>query len=196
MSVELHAGEGTARPMSPGEAEPLTEALDRRRPNLSGDLPTVFQGAPMFGRAVAGYDRFQVDTYVQWAEDELATADREREHLVARHLQTRAALEEAQQLLSHSAGAREFVGMSDRIEFLLAAAADEAEGIRAEARSLRDDAEAVLIEASERATRMAAEADQLLADARAAAEQLVADAGVEVQAMVADAGRIVAEAEQ
>ena len=40
----------------------------------------------MFGRAVAGYDRFQVDTYVRWAEDELATADREREHLMALYL--------------------------------------------------------------------------------------------------------------
>ena len=56
-------------------------ALDpagRTRPNVSGDLPTVLQAAPMFRRAVAGYDRFQVESYVQWAEDELAAADRER----------------------------------------------------------------------------------------------------------------------
>src|SRR3954471_19673251 len=133
MSVELHAGEGTARPMSPGKAEPLTEALDRRRPNLSGDLPTVLQGAPMFGRAVAGYDRFQVDTYVQWAEDELAAADREREHLLARHLRTQAALEETRQLLPHSSSAGEFLQVSTRIGSLLASTADEAEGLRADA---------------------------------------------------------------
>ena len=73
-------------------------ARDNRRPTVSGDLPSVLQAPPMFRRAVLGYDRFQVDTYVQWAEDELATADREREHLVARHLRVQADLEESRQL--------------------------------------------------------------------------------------------------
>src|SRR3954447_19266506 len=101
MSVEPHSGEVAGSPDD--------RAREDRRPHVSGDLPTVFRAAPMFRRAVAGYDRFQVDTYVQWAEDELATAEREREHLVARHLDTRAALEEARQLLSHSSGGQEFL---------------------------------------------------------------------------------------
>ena len=91
----------------------------------------------MFRRVVAGYDRFQVDTYVRWAEDELATAAREREHLLARHLKTWADLEEARQLLSHSSGGGEFLQLSRRIGTMLAAAADEAERIRAEATSAR-----------------------------------------------------------
>ena len=82
---------------------------DRERPVLSGDLPTVLEAAPMFRRAPLGYDRFQVDTYVRWAEDELATADREREHLLARQLRTQAALDEATQLLPHSSSAAEFL---------------------------------------------------------------------------------------
>src|SRR4051794_12811672 len=93
MNAELYADDG-AGPSSAGEPVLEVRPLDERRPNVSGDLPPVFQAAPMFRRAVAGYDRFQVDTYVQWAEDELATADREREHLLARHLHTQAALQE------------------------------------------------------------------------------------------------------
>ena len=140
MSAELHVDDGTARPGSAlRDGAPDASAA---RPNVSGDLPTVFQAAPMFRRAVAGYDRFQVDTYVQWAEDELATADREREHLVARHLRTRAELEEARELLAHSAGGGEFLRLSRRIGSMLAAAADEAAGMRAEAEADRSAAAA------------------------------------------------------
>ncbi len=121
MSADLHVDD---RAGGPGTA---VEPRDRRRPNVSGDLPTVFETGTMFRRALAGYDRFQVDTYVQWAEDELATADREREDLEVRHLATRAALEEARELLSHSSGGAEFVRHSERIGSMLAAAADEAE---------------------------------------------------------------------
>src|SRR5215207_1493396 len=143
MSVQMHADDEPARPLSAFETVVLgVEPPDRRRPNVSGDLSTVFQAAPMFRRAVAGYDRFQVDTYVQWAEDELATADREREHLVARHLETRAELAEARELLSHSAGGGEFLRLSQRIGSMLAVAADEAEGITAEAEGLRAEAAA------------------------------------------------------
>src|SRR3954447_22781786 len=112
MSVEPHSGEVAGSPDD--------RAREDRRPHVSGDLPTVFQAAPMFKRAVTGYDRFQVDTYVQWAEDELATADREREHLMARHLGTVAALEEARGLLAHSSGGVEFLQVSRRIGSMLA----------------------------------------------------------------------------
>ncbi len=111
MSAEPHAEDGAARPPRALHSVPT----DRARPNVSGDLPTVFQTAPMFRRTVAGYDRFEVDTYVRWAEDELATADREREHLLGRHVRTRAALEEARELLSHSGGGGELIRLSGRI---------------------------------------------------------------------------------
>src|SRR3954447_4221191 len=114
----------------------------RQRPNVSGDLPTVLEAAPMFRRTVAGYDRFQVDTYVRWAEDELATASREREHLMAAHLRTRAALDEANELLTHSAGGGELLQASRRIGSMLATAADEAADMHAEAQAARTAAEA------------------------------------------------------
>jgi cell division septum initiation protein DivIVA len=188
MSVELHADDRAARPLSALQAVPDPEPPARSRPNVSGDLPTVFQAAPMFRRAVAGYDRFQVDTYVQWAEDELATADREREHLLARHLRTRAELEEARQLLSHSSEGGELLRLSRRIGSMLAAAADEADGMRAEA-------EADRTAASAEAERMVAHAELVLADAHAQAERTVAEAAGEVREMTAGAARIVDEAE-
>jgi hypothetical protein len=61
MGGQLHADGGT-------EAEPARVRLDRERPNVSGVLPTIFAAAPVFRGALLGYDRFQVDSYVQWAE--------------------------------------------------------------------------------------------------------------------------------
>ena len=189
MSADLHAAHVGIRPASALATVEETEPRDRGRPNVSGDLPTIFQAAPMFRRAVVGYDRFQVDTYVRWAEDELATAARERENLVERHLRTRTALEEAQELLAHSAGAGEFLRLSPRIGSLLAAAADEAASIRAEAEADRRATSA-------QAERLAAEAELRLVDDLAEAERLVARAAAEAAQMAVDARRIVAEAEQ
>ena len=77
MSIELDVDEGAAGPPSALGPVLRDEPTDRRRPNVSGDLPTVFESAPMFRRAVTGYDRFQVDTYVQWAEEELGQVRRQ-----------------------------------------------------------------------------------------------------------------------
>lgn len=168
---------------------PDTELLDHRRPNVSGDLPTVFQAAPMFRRAAIGYDRYQVDTYVQWAEDELATAEREREHLLARHLRTRADLEEARELLAHSSDGGELLRMSRRIGSMLAAAADEAEGIRAEAERCRT---AATLEAK----RKLGYARWRIGQAEARARALAVEAARGFEEKAAEAGRIVARAEQ
>jgi cell division septum initiation protein DivIVA len=189
MSADVHAEYGTAGASCPLETEPVSEPLGREHPNVSGDLPTVLQAAPMFRRVVAGYDRFQVDTYVRWAEDELATADRERERLVARHLETRAELEEALELLSHSPGGGEFLQLSRRIGTMLAAAADEAERIRAEAASARSHA-------AGQATRSIARAEKTLADAEAEAARLVSEATVRVEEMTAQARSVIDQAER
>jgi hypothetical protein len=141
----------------------------------------------MFRRAVAGYDRFQVDTYVQWAEDELAGAAREREHLVASHLRTRAELEDARQLLRHSSDGGEMLRLSRRIGSMLAAAADEAGSIRAEADAHRSAADAAakrklgyarwrIAYGEARAQRMVAEAARTVAEMTAAAEQVLDEA--------------------
>src|ERR671913_73344 len=140
MSIELRADFEAARDV--GALDVVAGTSDRAHPNVSGDLPSVLQVGPMFRRALAGYDRFQVDTYVRWAEDELVAADREREHLETRHLQTRADLAAAQQLLAHSAGGAEMLRMSPRAGAVPAAAADEAEGIRTEAKAPRSAAAA------------------------------------------------------
>ena len=188
MSVELHTGEvAVCRPLDDGG---LLEdgAREHRRPNVSGDLPTVLEAAPMFRRAVVGYDRFQVDTYVQWAEDELVAADREREHLVARYLELQASHEEARSLLSHSPGGGEFLQVSRRIGALLSAAADEADGMRA-------DAEADRCAASAEARQTIAAAEQRLADAAAEAERVLAEAATEAADTLAEARRVAAEAD-
>jgi cell division septum initiation protein DivIVA len=163
------------------------DAREARRPNVAGDLPSMLEASPMFRRAVVGYDRFQVDTYVQWAEDELATADREREHLLARNLRTQAALEETRQLLPHSSSAGEFLQVSTRIGSLLAAAADEAEGLRA-------DAEADRAAAAVHVQQTAAQAERLLADATDKARRVLTDAAADAARASDDARRVVAEA--
>src|SRR4051794_17426355 len=188
MSVELYAGEA-AEIGAPADAGPMdVGAREDRRPNVSGDLPTVLQAGPMFRRAVVGYDRFQVDTYVRWAEDELVTADREREHLVARILRMQADLEQNRQLLSHSAAGGEFLEVSRRIGTLLAAAADEAE-------SLHADAEADRSVASEQLEQSFARADELLAEAATEADRLVTEAATEAAATLAEARRAAIDVE-
>src|SRR3954447_20614820 len=142
MTAELHADDRAVPAAGGTDSAPGLEPLLRARPNVSGDLPTMLDAAPMFRRTVAGYDRFQVDTYVRWAEDELATASREREHLMAAHLRTRAALDEANELLTHSAGGGELLQASRRIGSMLATAADEAADMHAEAQAARTAAEA------------------------------------------------------
>jgi cell division septum initiation protein DivIVA len=157
-------------------------AREDRRPNLSGDLATVLQAVPMFRRAAVGYDRFQVDTYVQWAEAELATADREREHLLARCLDLQGSLEETRLLLSHSAGGAGFLQVSHRIGAMLAAAADEAESIRTDAAADRSAATA-------EAEQTIARAEQQLAGAIAEADRLRTAAATEAAGVLDEARR-------
>ena len=65
MSVELQTDEGAARFLAALGPVADDDPSDHRRPNVSGDLPTLLDSAPMFRRAVVGYDLFQVDTYVR-----------------------------------------------------------------------------------------------------------------------------------
>jgi hypothetical protein len=155
---------------------------DQGRPTLSGDLPTVLAAAPMFRRAPMGYDRFQVDTYVRWAEDELVAAEREREHLQERQHRTSAALDEARELLSHSPAGADFLRLSRRMGTVLAAASDEAE--------------AMLADAQAEAGRLTTEGRRALAHAADRAGRIVAGAVHRAEEIKAEAGRIVAEAER
>ena len=189
MTIELHTYDQPAGAPHTLEAVPDRGPLDLTRPNVSGDLPTIFEMAPMFRRVLVGYDRFQVDTYVQWAEHQLATAEHEREHLETRHLRTLAELGEARERLSHSSGGVEFLSLSRRVGSMLAAAADEAEGIRAEAEAHRSAAFAE----AERRLRLA---EDILRDAETEAGRLVATAAAEARDMAARAGHVVEAAEE
>jgi cell division septum initiation protein DivIVA len=177
---------GPGRPAAP-------DPLDRRRPNVSGDIRTVLEAGPMFRRAVLGYDCFQVDTYVQWAEDELTSARRGREDVLASYARLSADLDESRRLLVHSGGAREALGLSYRLGSLLATAADQADGMRAEAEAERAAASA---EARRVVATASAEADRVLDEAAAEAERMLAEAAAQSERMVAEADRVVAEAEQ
>ena len=180
MTVELHAGERTHRFDRDGGSVAGTGA-GLGRPNLSGDLPTLFETAPMFRRALAGYDRFQVETYAQWAENELAAAERERTRLLTRYLSTQAELDEARSLLEHSSGGGQFVQVSERIGAMLAAATDEAEAIRAEAEAARSVSEA-------RAADMVTAAQRSLAEARETAARVLAESDAQARRTVSEAG--------
>ena len=172
---------------------PAVEPLDRRRPNVSGDLRTLFQHAPVFRRRPGGYDRFQVDTYVRWAEEELASAARERDEVLLRHARLRADLDEARRLLCHTGSGREALQLSLRLGSVLAAAADQADGMRA-------DAEAALADAHAEAARMlaeaSAEAQRVVAVATTESERILAEALDEADRLAAEAACTVGEAEQ
>jgi cell division septum initiation protein DivIVA len=169
------------------------DARDRRRLNLAGDLRTLFRYDPVFRRAVIGYDRFQVDSYVQWAEEELAGAERERAALLTRHVRLREALDEARRQLSHSPGGRDAVQVSYRVGTVLAAAADQADGIRADAEAERAAAAA---EAQRVVAEAHAEAARLVAEATAEAARVVAGAAAEAGGILAEAREVAAEAER
>jgi hypothetical protein len=182
-----HADDAIAR--ADDAPAPPSEAGARTRPDVSGDLDVLFAAGPLFRRVVVGYDRFQVDSYVRWAEDELAAADREREHLVARHLSTRAALDEARELLAHSSAGGAFLRASRRIGALLAAAADEAASMKAEADGDRTAA-------ATEAQRLVASAARVLADAEAEAGRLAAEAATVVERAAAEVAGVADEAER
>jgi cell division septum initiation protein DivIVA len=140
----------------------------------------MFQAMPIFRRAARGYDRFQVDSYAQWAEEELAGAARLRDDPLTRNARLRAELDECRRSLAHSPASREFTGLSYRLGSMLSAAAEQADGMRADAeaelatatavgaRMLADAAEAErsLRKAAAEAARLGAEADRLPADAK------------------------------
>lgn len=174
------------------------DPLDGRRPTLSGDLREMVGFGPVFRRSVGGYDRFAVDTYVRWAESELATAGRMREEMLTRIGRLRADLDEARRQMAQSAGVREALRLVPRIGWVLAAAADQADDMRADADAERAaataEAERLVSEATEEARRIVAEATAeaatILTSARAEAERLAAEA----DAVVAEAGRTAEEA--
>jgi hypothetical protein len=163
------------------------------RPNLSGDLRRTLTHDPVFRRSVVGgYDRFQVDAYVQWAEDELASAGRQRAELVGHLARTRAELDEARGLLARSPAGAEFLRLSRRIGVLLATAADQADALRADGEA---EHAAAAVRAHKLVDEAVAEAERVIAEAAEEGRRLVAEANAEAERVTAEAGLLLAEAE-
>jgi cell division septum initiation protein DivIVA len=195
MSVEVRTG-GLELPAEDVDGLALVapaDQRDRRRLNLAGDLRTLFRYEPTFRRAPLGYDRFQVDSYVQWAEEELAGAERERAALLTRHVRLREALDEARRQLSHSPAGRDALAVSGRLATVLAAAADEADGIRADAAAAHASAVA---EAARLVAEARAEAARLVAEATEEAGRIVAGGAAEAAGILAEAHEVATEAER
>src|SRR3712207_4437014 len=108
----------------PAVEPPASTRPDARHPRLSGDLAALFTAQPLFRTAVRGYARLEVDNYVAWAESELATAQREREHLLDRIGACAADLAISRRLLAELPPARPTV--SDRVGDVLRLAEEQA----------------------------------------------------------------------
>jgi chromosome segregation ATPase len=190
------------------EARGATEEPSTPWPNLRGDLDEMLGSAPSFRGSVRGYDRAQVDNYVAWAESELFATRRHAEHLLDRYARCAS---EVHRLRREAAEAPERTGdalrlAADEAAQLTAAAAVDAERIRAEARAeaearlekvarIREAARAGVDELEGRARAERAEAAAVLQRARAQAAALLADAATERDRLEAEAARAAARAE-
>jgi cell division septum initiation protein DivIVA len=175
------------------------------RAGLDGLLST----APVFHVRLRGYDPFEVDEYVTWAEGEVAAARREAEHLLSRYGACAAELEISRRLLAQTPRGRDVSPVSDRVRdiFRLAAdeasamveaAAEESEQLLAEARleadarlrkarQVKEMAAATADEMRELAERDRAETTALLEQARQEADELVGGAVAERDRLAAEA---------
>jgi colicin import membrane protein len=165
-------------------------------PRPAGALETLLDHRPAFRGSVRGYDRLEVDNYVAWAEGELATAQREREHLLDRLSAGAAELEISRRLLAERPHPRPVV--SDRVGEILRLAEDQAAEVLAAAEGeagriiadARLEADARLRKAHEIRELAGNVADQLRADAqrdRAEAAALLAQAGRGAEALAREA---------
>jgi cell division septum initiation protein DivIVA len=168
-------------------------------PGDSGDLDALLHTRPVFRTRMNGYDRLQVDNYVTWAEEELATAGRAGDQLLARFAACAAELAELRRqpppgpapapadlgLAAVSERVREILRLaSDEAADIIEAATEEADRIvadacvEAEARlhkteRMREAAVAMVEQMRERVVRERAESVAVLDRARAAAEELL-----------------------
>jgi colicin import membrane protein len=172
--------------------------VDPPRPNLTGDLDALLTTAPAFRSAVRGYDRLQVDNYVAWAERELDAMRRETDDLAARYGRCSADLEIARRLLARSPEGQDMTRLSERIGTMLRLAADEAAELTAQGAA---EAEQILADARTEADarlRKAADIKQLAVEAsdrmRDEARQARAEATAAVTRARAEAAQIVREA--
>ena len=115
-------------------------------PRPGSGLDGLLGTAPVFSGAVRGYDRAQVDAYVDWAETEVLVLRRENDHLLTRYAAVSADLQAARSRLSSivrerdaapgPAQAQALYEQAEREAAALTAAAEqEAQQVLAEART-------------------------------------------------------------
>lgn len=178
-----------------------------RRPNLWGDLDSVLEFLPCFRAALRGYDRWQVDSYVSWAERELCAARRSADEMAAHFGACSVELERTRRQLGRSEVGRDVVGVSDRMAQMLELAADEAAALTAagaaEADQLVDRARtyaAAMLQRAREVEDAAAAETEAAAQVRAEAADRLEQAGTQVgelrAAAAAERHRLDAEAEQ
>jgi hypothetical protein len=162
-----------------------------RPPDADGGLDQLLDRRPMFRRRHRGYDRFQVDSYVAWAEAELDAARRQCDYLLSRYGACTAQLE-----MARRAPRRSVTGpVSVRLGEMLRLAAEEAEVITAAG---IDEAERIVagarVEAEARLQKVAgireaaiAAGEELRAQARCDAELLLGSAAAQRDAAATEA---------
>jgi cell division septum initiation protein DivIVA len=205
----VEAGGGPRVPAARSGPRPESGAVrpSLRRPNLDGDLDQMLDHGPFFGRRFRGYDRFQVDNYVAWAEAELDAARRQCDFLLGRYSDCAAQLTLARRAPSPSPSgplSRRLGEMlrlaSEEAEAITAAAVDEAErivtGARTEAQARLDKVagirEAAIAAGDDLRQRARRDADEMLRTAAAERDAAAAEAAARlarVQAEVDDLRR-------
>ena len=128
-----------------GEIAPDGAAGDgaARRP-ATGGLDGLLGTAPVFRGAVRGYDRGQVDAYVDWAETEVMVLRRENDHLLSRYAACSTELQNARRRLAQLARERQSLPGPDEARALLQRAEQEA---AARVAAAEEEARTVLAEA-------------------------------------------------
>jgi hypothetical protein len=163
-------------------------------PEPGGDLDQVLDHRPLFRRRYRGYDRFQVDNYVAWAEGEVEAARRQCDHLLERYGRCVAELTLVRQA---PVGATVTGAVSQRLGQMLRLASQEADAVVAAG---VDEAERIVGEArQEAAARLekvagiraaaVAAAAEVRKKAQRDAEQMLRSSAAKLEAAEADAGR-------
>jgi cell division septum initiation protein DivIVA len=161
---------GTTADPAP-DVSPSVVVPPPRRPNLTGDLESVLEFFPSFRGALHGYDRWQVDSYVSWAERELRAARRSADEMAARFGACAAELERAREEVGRSEAGREGRQLSERVGRILELAAEEAAEWRAAGAA---EGEGLVADAREYAAAMLRHAHEVQAAAAAEREQAAA----------------------
>ena len=153
------------------DVSPVEVLPPPRRPNLNGDLDSVLEFLPSFRGSLHGYDRSQVDSYVSWAEQELHAARRSADEMAARFAACSVELDRARGELARAEAGRQVHEVSDRMRQVLELAGEEAAAVRAAAAAEADE---VVADAREYAAAMLRHAREAEDAARAEQEQAAA----------------------